>query len=238
VPTTEWERTTASAATDASERCARLLAMDVRVSSRLQRLRHLRDALGVAVCRPLAILATASSSRGLILADAQAWRKNGFGFGVEGIEAQFRLLTLLLARERAFRNLLYYRLSHDSRLAIHVLLPILRFIWRPQPTLYLGPDSLEPGCFILHGLSTIVMARSIGRNFSVWQQVTIGYAAANQYPTIGDDVTVMTGAIVLGDITVGDGATIGAGAVVVSDVPPGSTIEGVPARAIRRDEAR
>ena len=115
-------------------------------------------------------------------------------------------------------------------------LPVLRTIWKPEPTLHMFPDSLGPGCRVLHGWSTSVAAKSIGRGFFVGPQVCIGYSEANKYPTIGNDVSVMAGALVLGDITIGDGAVIMAGAVVLSNVAPHTSVAGVPARpTIHRD---
>ncbi len=49
--------------------------------------------------------------------------------------------------------------------------------------------------------------------------------------TIGADVWVGGGAIILPGVTVGDGAIVGAGSVVTRDVAPGSTVMGNPARA-------
>jgi maltose O-acetyltransferase len=51
--------------------------------------------------------------------------------------------------------------------------------------------------------------------------------------TIGRDVWVGSGAILLPGITVGDGAIVAAGAVVSRDVPPGATVAGVPARPVK-----
>jgi UDP-2-acetamido-3-amino-2,3-dideoxy-glucuronate N-acetyltransferase len=45
--------------------------------------------------------------------------------------------------------------------------------------------------------------------------------------------SVGSGAIVLGGVRIGAGALVGAGAVVTRDVPPGATVAGVPARAVR-----
>ncbi|MFK3777251.1 sugar O-acetyltransferase [Agrobacterium sp. NPDC089420] len=52
--------------------------------------------------------------------------------------------------------------------------------------------------------------------------------------TIGRDVWIGGGAILLAGVTVGDGAIVGAGSVVTRDVPPGTTVVGNPARAIKR----
>jgi sugar O-acyltransferase (sialic acid O-acetyltransferase NeuD family) len=50
--------------------------------------------------------------------------------------------------------------------------------------------------------------------------------------TIGTGALVGIGAVVLPGKTIGAWATVGAGAVVVDDVPAGTTVVGVPARAI------
>jgi acetyltransferase-like isoleucine patch superfamily enzyme len=48
--------------------------------------------------------------------------------------------------------------------------------------------------------------------------------------SIGDDVFVGYGAIVMPGVTIGDGAVVGAGSVVTADVPAGMVVTGAPAR--------
>jgi len=50
--------------------------------------------------------------------------------------------------------------------------------------------------------------------------------------TIGSDVWIGGGAIILPGVTIGDGALIGAGAVVTRNVPNGVTVVGNPARPV------
>lgn len=51
--------------------------------------------------------------------------------------------------------------------------------------------------------------------------------------TIGRNVWIGGGAIVLGGVTIGDNSVIGAGAVVTRDVPPNVVAVGNPARVVR-----
>lgn len=51
--------------------------------------------------------------------------------------------------------------------------------------------------------------------------------------TIGNDVWIGTGAIILAGVTIGDGAVIAAGSVVTKDVEPYAIVGGVPAKLIK-----
>lgn len=86
------------------------------------------------------------------------------------------------------------------------------------------------GLFLPHTHGTVIGARSIGRNCTIFQGVTLGASQPDLAdidelrPVIGDDVTIGSGAKVIGAITIGTGSTIGANAVVTRDVPPDSLV--------------
>ena len=81
------------------------------------------------------------------------------------------------------------------------------------------------------GLHVHHMAK-IGANCRIHQGVTIGEGRPGEYPTIGDDVFIFPGAMVLG-VDIGDRVGIYAGAVVTKAVPDDVDVAGVPARIIR-----
>jgi glycosyltransferase involved in cell wall biosynthesis/serine acetyltransferase len=103
-------------------------------------------------------------------------------------------------------------------------------------TVYLPPSAkIGPGLVIFHGYAIVINENAVlGRNVTIRQSVTIGAKndAGTDAPTIGDDVDIGAGAVVIGPITVGNGAVIGAGAIVVHDVAPGEVVVGNPARPI------
>jgi serine O-acetyltransferase len=157
-------------------------------------------------------------------ADVQRWRPRGTDFA-ENLGATFRGF-------REFRTLVFYRTKPRG------LARILWLVYPPQRLLFLRAPVIGPGLYIQHGWATGVGARSIGKNCWINQQVIVGYSDETSCPTIGDDVTIGAGAIVIGDITIGDRAVIGAGAVVVKSVPSDCSVVGNPAYIVRRNGVR
>ncbi|MFZ4541757.1 MAG: serine O-acetyltransferase EpsC [Rickettsiales bacterium] len=89
-------------------------------------------------------------------------------------------------------------------------------------------------CFIDHGMGVVIGETTIiGNRVTLYQGVTLGGISLDKvkrHPTLGDDVVIGAGAIVLGPVTIGNGARIGANAVVLKDVEEGKIMVGIPAR--------
>jgi len=65
-----------------------------------------------------------------------------------------------------------------------------------------------------------------------------GFQSGKRHPTVGDRVTIGSGAKLLGPVTIGDNAKIGANTVVVEDVPDGATVVGNPGHQVRVEGRR
>lgn len=133
---------------------------------------------------------------------------------------------------QCFRNIFYARCQAVSP----ILIKIAKLFYRQKMDLQIeSKEGIGGGMKVYHGESTIVYAKSIGKKFTVYQQVTVGRGKninGNDSPIIGDNVTVYAGAIIVGGVQIGNNATIGAGAVVVKDVPECATVVGAPVRVI------
>src|SRR3954463_9918833 len=96
--------------------------------------------------------------------------------------------------------------------------------------------------FIDHGHGVVVgETAEVGDNVTLCQGVTLGgtgFATGKRHPTLEDNVTVGSGAKLLGPIRVGHGAKIGANSVVIHDVPPNSTVVGNPGHPVRVEGRR
>ena len=90
--------------------------------------------------------------------------------------------------------------------------------------------------FIDHGAGVVIgETAEIGEDVLIYQGVVLGGTSlkkGKRHPTLGNNVVIGTGAVVLGAISVGDGARIGSGSVVVKSVPPGATVVGIPGRVV------
>lgn len=95
--------------------------------------------------------------------------------------------------------------------------------------------------FIDHGEGVVIgETAEVGDDVMLYHQVTLGGTsteATKRHPTVGNDVLIGAGAVVLGPVEVGDGSSVGANAVVVGDVPEGTIAVGIPAE-IKRPKGR
>src|ERR687891_617424 len=91
--------------------------------------------------------------------------------------------------------------------------------------------------FIDHGSGVVIgETAEIGDRVTLYQSVTLGgtgFARGKRHPTLEDDVTVGSGAKLLGPVTVGRNAKVGANTVVIEDVPPHTTVVGNPGHPVR-----
>jgi len=96
--------------------------------------------------------------------------------------------------------------------------------------------------FIDHGMGTVIGETAIvGDDVTLYQGVTLGGTGkekGKRHPTVGNKVSIGSGAKLLGNITIGDNCRVGAGSVVLRDVPANSTIVGVPGHIVLRDGKR
>ena len=97
---------------------------------------------------------------------------------------------------------------------------------------------IGPGLFLPHTQGTVIGAWRIGANATIFQGVTLGakdidfaYSVTSR-PTVGDNVTIGSGAKVLGGVQLANRTRVGANSVVLSDVPEGALAVGAPARMI------
>lgn len=77
-----------------------------------------------------------------------------------------------------------------------------------------------------HGVHISIEA-VIGANATIFQNVTITNV------TIGDDIFIGAGAVLVGPISIGNHVKIGAGTVVVDDIPDNCTVVGQKAKIIQ-----
>jgi serine O-acetyltransferase len=96
--------------------------------------------------------------------------------------------------------------------------------------------------FIDHGMGTVIGETSVvGDDVTLYQGVTLGGTGkekGKRHPTLGNNISIGSGAKLLGNITIGDNGRVGAGSVVLRSVPANSTIVGVPGHIVLRDGKR
>jgi serine O-acetyltransferase len=150
----------------------------------------------------------------------------------------------ILSTWAGVQALLAHRLAHALiEAGVPVLPRAIAYAARSVTGVEIHPAAvIGRSFFIDHGAGVVIGETAvIGDRVTLYQGVTLGgtgFQRGKRHPTIHDNVTVGSGAKLLGPIDVGAGAKVGANTVVVEDVPPGATVVGNPGHPVRVEGRR
>ena len=104
------------------------------------------------------------------------------------------------------------------------------------------------GFMIDHGMGVVIGETTIiGKNVTLYHDVTLGgrkfydengKKIEKRHPTIGDNVTIGSGAQILGPITIGKNVKIGSNAIVIKDIPENCTVVNTPAYIVKKSAVK
>lgn len=175
---------------------------------------------------PHLLLYYASKNKHLINQDLARWSE------AKNIQkSNVHLLLHFLVYSTDFRTIFYFRIQSPLK-------HILNLYCRKDSSFIIDvTTNLKGGVLTGHPYCTILNAESIGENFYVNHLVTIGEINGKR-PSIGNNVSIYTGAIVIGNITIGNNCSIGAGSVVTKSIPDNCVVVGNPAKIIKKNGER
>ena len=145
----------------------------------------------------------------------------------------------ILATWPGVQAVLAHRIAHRLHQQSVPLIPLaISYLARAITGIEIHPGArIGQGFFIDHGAGVVVgETTEIGDDVTLYQGVTLGgtgFQAGKRHPTVEDNVTIGSGAKLLGPIEVGHGAKVGANSVVVEDVPPCTTVVGNPGHPVK-----
>jgi len=141
------------------------------------------------------------------------------------------------------RAIAIQRLAHELYIARIPLLPRMMTEYaHTQTGIDIHPRAkLGRGVFIDHGTGVVIgETAELGDNVRIYQGVTLGAGnfpkdacgmlikGRKRHPTIGSNVTIYSGASVLGDIIIGDNSVIGGNVWLTESMPAGTKITASP----------
>ncbi|MBQ7632811.1 MAG: serine O-acetyltransferase [Alphaproteobacteria bacterium] len=139
-----------------------------------------------------------------------------------------------------------YRLTHWLwQRKFYLLARILSQIARFLTGIEIHPGAkIGYGFMIDHGMGVVIgETAEIGNNVTLYHDVTLGgrklfdekgNKLKKRHPTIGDNVTIGSGAQILGPISLGNNVKIGSNAIVIHDIPDNSTVVNTPAYIVQK----
>ncbi|MBQ4400485.1 MAG: serine O-acetyltransferase [Alphaproteobacteria bacterium] len=135
----------------------------------------------------------------------------------------------------------FYRCSHwiwkqNFHLTARIISQFARFLTGIEihPAAKIGY-----GFMIDHGMGVVIgETTEIGNNVTLYHDVTLGgrkfydengKKLEKRHPTLGDNVTIGSGAQILGPIKIGNNVKVGSNAIVIKDIPANCTVVNEPA---------
>lgn len=145
----------------------------------------------------------------------------------------------------AIHRLSHVLWKHNFLLVARIISQIARFLTGVE----IHPGAkIGAGFMIDHGMGVVIGETTvIGKNVTLYHDVTLGgrkFYDANgkklekRHPTICDNVTIGSGAQVLGPITIGKNVKIGSNAIVIEDIPENCTVVNKPAYIVKKSEVK
>ncbi len=135
--------------------------------------------------------------------------------------------------------------KHNFLLAARILSQITRFFTGIE--IHPGAQ-IGSGFMIDHGMGVVIGETAVvGNNVTLYHDVTLGgrkfydengKKLEKRHPTIGDNVTIGSGAQILGPITIGKNVKIGSNAIVIKDIPDNCTVVNTPAYIVKKSEVK
>lgn len=150
------------------------------------------------------------------------------------LDAAAQILRLMWVSDAFLAQALYRLKARLQALGVPILPRLAHRLAMEIAQVSVGdPVVMHPGVYIIHGQVVIDGLVEIHPGAVIGPFVTVGLRAGNVVgPTIEANVTIGTGAKLIGPVRIGAGAKIGANAVVVEDVPEGATVVGIPGRVV------
>lgn len=138
----------------------------------------------------------------------------------------------------------FHRIAHFLyRIKIPVIPRLISQISRLLTLIEIHPGAeIGKRFFIDHGNGVVIGETAvIGDDVTIFQGVTLGGTGkekGKRHPTIGNNVVIGAGAIILGAIHIGDNSRVGAGSVITKSVPPDTTVVGNPSWIVKKEGRR
>lgn len=140
-----------------------------------------------------------------------------------------------------FHAILIYRVTHWLwEQKFHLIARIISQAARFLTGIEIHPGAkIGYGFMIDHGMGVVIgETTEIGNNVTLYHDVTLGgrkfydengKKLQKRHPTLKDNVTIGSGAQILGPITIGNNVKVGSNAIVIKDIPSDSTVVNAPA---------